>query len=203
MIIDIEDIQNILLAKKIKLNSCLHLGAFKNEDLNLYDKICIREEDIIHIDAQPEIVDIPKFTSNLNIFNAFISDEDNKNIIFNNLDKLYYSSILEFDKNSIQSPQNVFNNKILQKSITIDTFFNKNNLDASKYDFWYFNIKGAELLALKGAINSIKYAKVLYLYINSGLIYKIDEFLVKYNFKRILTKITPHKWGEAIYILNK
>jgi len=202
MIIDIEDIQNVLLAKKIKLNSCLHLGAFKNEDLNLY-KICIREEDIIHIDAQPEIVDIPKCRYNLNIFNAFISDEDNMNIIFNNLDNLHYSNILEYDKNSIQSPQNVFNNKILQKSITIDTFFNKNNLDASKYDFWYFNIKGSELLALKGATNSIKYAKVLYLYINSGLIYEIDDFLFKYNFKRILTKITPHKWGEAIYILNQ
>jgi hypothetical protein len=203
MIIDIEDIQNILLAKKIKLNSCLHLGAFKNEDLSLYNKICIREEDVIHIDVHPKIVDIPKITSNLNIFNAFISDEDNKNIIFNNFNNLHYSNILDYDKNSIQYSQNVFNNKILQKSITIDTFFNKNNLDASKYDFWYFNIKGTELLALKGGINSIKYAKVLYLYINSGLIYEIDDFLVKYNFKRILTNMTPYKWGEAIYILNK
>ena len=64
-------------------------------------------------------------------------------------------------------------------------------------------------MALKGAIQSIKYAKVLYLEVNKdelykkcGLITEIDDFLSKYNFKRVSTKWTRHGWGDAIYILN-
>ena len=64
-------------------------------------------------------------------------------------------------------------------------------------------------MALKGAIQSIKYAKVLYLEVNKdelykkcGLITEIDAFLSKYNFKRVLTNMTRHGWGDAIYILN-
>ena len=64
-------------------------------------------------------------------------------------------------------------------------------------------------MALKGATNSIKYAKAIYLevnekelYINCGLIKDIDLFLSDYNFKRVLTNITKHGWGDALYILD-
>ena len=52
-------------------------------------------------------------------------------------------------------------------------------------------------MALKGAIQSIKYAEAIYLevnekelYRNCGLINEIDTFLSRHNFKRVLTKIT-------------
>ena len=64
-------------------------------------------------------------------------------------------------------------------------------------------------MALKGATQSIKYAKVLYLevnekelYKNCGLITDIDIFLSQYNFKRVLTNMTSHGWGDALYILD-
>jgi hypothetical protein len=64
-------------------------------------------------------------------------------------------------------------------------------------------------MALKGAIQSIKYAKVLYLevnekelYKNCGLITDIDNFLSQYHFKRVLTNITQYGWGDALYILD-
>jgi hypothetical protein len=62
-------------------------------------------------------------------------------------------------------------------------------------------------MALKGSINSIKYAKVLYLevnekelYKNCGLIHEIDAFLEEYKFKRNVTIMTPYGWGDALYI---
>ena len=105
--------------------------------------------------------------------------------------------------------RSVYVDKIQQKSITIDTFFERNSIDASKYNFWNFDIQGAELMALKGSTKSIKHAKVLYLevnekelYKNCGLIHEIDDFLSQYNFKRVLTNITSHGWGDALYILD-
>ena len=80
--------------------------------------------------------------------------------------------------------------RYLKKSITVDTFFERNNLDTSIYNFWNFDIQGAELLALKGATKSIKYAKAIYLEVNEKELYKdcaliddIDIFLSQYNFK--------------------
>jgi hypothetical protein len=62
-------------------------------------------------------------------------------------------------------------------------------------------------MALKGATQSIQYAKAIYLevnekelYKNCGLITEIDTFLSTYNFKRVLTNMTPHGWGDALYI---
>ncbi len=65
-------------------------------------------------------------------------------------------------------------------------------------------------MALKGAIKSIQHAKALYLEVNEKELYKgcglmpeIDEFLSQYNFKRVLTHMTHHGWGDALYVLDK
>ena len=116
---------------------------------------------------------------------------------------------MEFGTHSDEHPSVVYVDKLYQKSITIDTFFKRNNIDASKYDFWNMDIQGAELMALKGSTQSIKHVKVLYLEVNNkelykdcGLIFDIDVFLAKHNFTRVLTDMTRHGWGDALYILN-
>jgi hypothetical protein len=92
--------------------------------------------------------------------------------------------------------------EISHKSIILDTFFERNNIDASKYNFWRLDIKGTELLALEDAMKYIKHVKALYVGVNSAVITQLDDLLTPYNFKRYLTKITIDKWGEALYILD-
>ncbi len=92
--------------------------------------------------------------------------------------------------------------EISHKSITLDTLFERNNIDASKYNFWKLDIKGTELLALEGAMKSIKHLQALYVGVNSAVITQLDDLLTPYNFKRYLTKITIDKLGEALYILD-
>jgi hypothetical protein len=92
--------------------------------------------------------------------------------------------------------------QISHKSITLDTLFERNNIDASKYNFWKLDIKATELLALEGAMKSIKHLQALYVAVNSAVITQLDDLLTPYNFKRYLTKITIDKWGEALYILD-
>ena len=62
-------------------------------------------------------------------------------------------------------------------------------------------------MALRGATKSIQYAKAIYLEVNVNELYKncalideIDAFLAQYNFKRVLTNMTHHGWGDALYI---
>jgi len=136
-----------------------------------------------------------------------ITNEDNKEMSFNVSNNVQSSSIYEFGTHLQEHTWVHYVDKIIQKSITVDTFFKINNIDASKYNFWNFDIQGAELLALKGAINSIKYAKILYLEVNEKELYKncaligdIDNFLEEYHFRRVDTEMSVHGWGDAFYV---
>ena len=209
MIISSEEVIKMLLLNKINISGSFHIGAHNCEELPFYNKIGLIPEDVIWIDAIPSKVTEAINKGIPNVYNAVITDKDDKEIIFNVSNNIQSSSVLEFGTHSQLHPEVVYVDKIKQKSITIDTFFERNNIDSSKYNFWNFDIQGAELMALKGATQSIKYAKAIYLevsetelYKGGGLINDIDIFLSQYNFKRVLTTMTPYRWGDALYILD-
>jgi FkbM family methyltransferase len=209
MLISFEEIETILLLNKINITGSFHIGAHECEELQFYNKIGLNPEDIIWVEAIPSKVAEATNKGIPNVYNAIITDKNDEDIIFNISNNVQSSSVLEFGTHSQEHPDVVYVDKIKQKSITIDTFFERNNIDASKYNFWNFDIQGAELMALKGAVNSIKYAKAIYLEVNEkelykkcGLITDIDIFLSNYNFKRVLTNMTTHGWGDALYVLN-
>jgi FkbM family methyltransferase len=209
MLISFEKIVKILIENNIRIFGSFHIGAHECEEINFYNKLGLKLEDVVWIDAIASKVNEATQRGIPNVYNAVITDKDDEEIIFNVSNNVQSSSVLEFGTHSHEHPWVVYVNKINLKSITIDTFFERNNIDASKYNFWNFDIQGAELMALKGATQSIKYAKAIYLevnekelYINCGLITEIDTFLLQYNFKRVLTNITQHGWGDALYIIH-
>jgi FkbM family methyltransferase len=209
MLITFEEINKILLLKNIHITGSLHIGAHECEEINFYNQLGLKNKDIIWIDAIPSKVNEAINRGIPNVYNAVITDKDDEDVVFNISNNVQSSSVLEFGTHLQEHPWVLYVDKIEQKSITIDTFFERKNIDASKYDFWNFDIQGAELMALKGAIKSIKHAKALYLEVNEkelykkcGLINEIDTFLSEYNFKRVLTKMTVHGWGDALYILD-
>ena len=210
MLINLDVIKNVLINNNIIINGAFHVGAHECEELDFYKRhLALNPDDIIWIDAINSKVLEAQNKGIPNVYNAVITDTDDADIVFNISNNVQSSSVLDFGTHSQEHPEVIYIDKIQQKSITIDSFFSRNKLDSSKYDFWNFDIQGAELMALKGAVNSIKHAKALYLevnvkelYKNCGLIGEIDDFLSQYNFKRVLTQITQWGWGDALYIVN-
>jgi FkbM family methyltransferase len=207
MLISFDELHKMLLSKNINIIGSFHVGAHECEELDFYNTLGLKNENIIWIDAIPSKVQEATNRGIPNVYNAVITDKNDEDVIFNVSNNVQSSSVLEFGTHSEEHPCVVYVDKIHQKSITIDTFFERNNIDASKYNFWNFDIQGAELMALKGAMQSIKHAKAIYLevnekelYKNCGLISDIDNFLSQYNFKRVLTNMTSHGWGDALYI---
>lgn len=210
MLISCEEVKQILSSNNIDIRGCFHIGAHECEEINVYNRLGIKPEKIVWIDAIPSKVAEAKQRGIPNVYNAVITDKNDEEVIFNISNNVQSSSVLEFGTHSQEHPSVVYVDKIKQKSITIDTFFERNNLDSANYDFWNFDIQGAELMALQGGINSIKHVKALYLEVNErelykkcGLITDIDNFLSQYNFKRVVTRMTCHGWGDALYILDK
>jgi FkbM family methyltransferase len=209
MLISFAEINIILETNNINIIGGFHVGAHECEELDFYSQLGLKNEEIIWIDAIPAKV-IEAINRNIpNVYNAVITDCDDVDVIFNVSNNVQSSSVLELGTHAQEHPEVVYVDKIHLKSITVDSFFERNNVDASKYNFWNFDIQGAELMALKGATKSIQYAKAIYLEVNNrelykkcGLINDIDAFLSKYKFKRVLTHISQHGWGDALYIID-
>lgn len=210
MLISYYEICNVLFANQIQITGAFHVGAYECEEMDFYNILGLTPRNVVWIDAIPEKVEEAQNKGMLNVFHALVTDKDDDENIFNISNNGQSSSVLELGTHLQEHPHIYYENQILLKSITIDTFFKRTNMDVSKYNFWNFDIQGAELMALKGARESIPYAKAIYLevnekelYKNCGLIDEIDEFLLQYNFKRVLTNITQFGWGDALYIINK
>jgi len=207
MLITGNEVLEIISKYKIVVNGVFHIGAHECEELTFYNSLGLTNDDVIWIDALDSKVEDAKNRGIPNVYKCVITDKDDKEVSFNVSNNNQSSSVLEFGTHSTEHSWVVYVNKIAEKSITVDTFFNRNNIDCSKYNFWNFDIQGAELMALKGAVKSIQHANILYLEVNEkelykdcGLINEIDEFLQEYKFKRVLTNMTCHGWGDAIYI---
>ena len=207
MLINQNDIIQLLNRFKISIDGAFHIGAHDCEELSFYNSLGLTPEQVVWIDAIETKVEEARKRNIPNVYQAVITDQDDVDVTFHISNNIQSSSVLALGTHLQEHPGVYYTRDVQLKSITVDTFFEKNGLDASRYSFWNFDIQGAELLALKGATKSIPHAKALYLevnekelYQNCGLIGEIDEYLAKYDFIRVLTDICRHGWGDALYI---
>ena len=103
----------------------------------------------------------------------------------------------------------IYINKIKLKTLRLDTIYADNDISNNFANFLNIDIQGAELLALKGMGDLLDNFDYLYLEVNKEEVYKdcplvedIDEYLKKWNFKRVQTSWKWANWGDAFYIKN-
>ena len=188
----------------------LHIGAHMCEERVLYNSINIRDKDTLWIEAIGEIVAyVKKINENINIVQAVITDKDDEELSFMITNNKESSSIFNFGTHAIEHPHVFEIERRRLKSITLNTLFERNNIPHDRFDFINIDIQGAELKALKGAAHILPHIKAIYaevnekmLYEGTGLLPELDEYLATFNFKRVITNMTQHGWGDALYIKN-
>ncbi|MEW6065207.1 MAG: FkbM family methyltransferase [Bacillota bacterium] len=91
---------------------------------------------------------------------------------------------------------------------TLDRLITELELTPEDFNILNIDIQGAELKALKGAVNVLHFIEVINtevnfkeLYEGCALIHEIDEFLEEHGFERIETTCPFHpSWGDAFYV---
>jgi hypothetical protein len=73
MLLDINEIIKILYINRIYINGVFHIGAHECEELSMYEKLGIKNENIIWIDAMISKVNEAKNRGIQNIYNAVIN----------------------------------------------------------------------------------------------------------------------------------
>jgi FkbM family methyltransferase len=188
----------------------LHVGAHMCEERAFYNTINIGDNDILWIEAIGEIVGyVKKINENINIVQAVITDKDDEDVSFMITNNKQSSSILNFGTHTVEHPHIFEIERRNLKSITLNTLFERNNIPHDRYDFINIDIQGAELKALKGAERILPHIKAIYAEVNEKMLYEgavllpeLDEYLASFNFKRVITNMTRHGWGDALYIKN-
>jgi len=116
------------------------------------------------------------------------------------------SSILKPKLHLEQYSHIIFNNKEQVEMVKLDDYL-KNNCD---YNFINIDVQGYELEVFKGAektLNNIDYiiseVNRAELYENNVTVNDLDEYLEKFNFRRVETNWIGVTWGDALYIKEK
>jgi len=208
MLIPKERVKELLSKNNIQITGVLHIGAHDCEELSMYNYLNIPQHNIIWIDALADKVQSCQKRGILNVFHAVISDKDDETVSFMRTNNDQSSSILDFGTHAKHYGWCVEVGRIQMKTTTIDTFMKREGIkNPELYNFWNFDIQGAELLALKGGEESIKGVKAIYLEVNTEEVYKkcalieeIDSYLQVRGFKRIETSMTNEGWGDALYV---
>lgn len=191
----------------VNIRGVLHVGAHNCEELPFYrDDLSVDTGCIYWVDAIQFKADEARARGIPNVYQAVVTDKDDESVTFHVSNNIQSSSVLPLKTHAIEHPDVRYMTEFRTKSITLDTFFRKNKIDASALNLWNLDIQGAELLALKGAGESLKYADVLYLEVNEEELYEgcalldeLDAFLRDRGFVRVLTEMTRHGWGDAVY----
>ena len=205
MLIDFE-----YLCKKYSFvpTGIIHIGAHLMEERKIY--LSMGVDNIVWVEANPKLYNRIKNNNTSSkelFFNYVISNKNNEMCDFNITNNGQSSSILELDKHKIYHPDVYVTDKISIQSKTIDSLFESENIDASKYNFLNIDIQGAEYLAFLGASKTLEKIDYIYsevnedtLYKDCGLISDIDRLLSAYGFRRVETSMSSWEWGDAFYI---
>ena len=203
------------LIKKYSLDikGVIHLGASKGQEVAEY--VANGAENIILVEAIPSIyyqlVDNTKSYNNVICINECLSDNDGEEIEFNVANNEgQSSSILEFDQHTKEHPSVMFVDKLKLSTRRMDSILFERGIDMDNYNYLSIDLQGAELMALKGMGVCLRNIDYIYCEVSDRPMYKdqpligdIDSFLECFGFERKEVWMTPHGWGDAIYIKKK
>jgi FkbM family methyltransferase len=201
------DLEYLIKKYNIVFNGILHVGAHECEEIDYYEKYIDRNK-ILWIEAmEDKVLLCKKRYNNILIENAVISDKE-EIIKFNISNNGQSSSFLELNLCKKYHPEIYYTKSYYTKTKLLKNIIKNYNIN---YNFINLDIQGAELKALKSMENYLNMIDYIYTEVNEDYIYsdcalinEIDEYLHKFNFKRVETEwYNDCKWGDAFYIKNK
>jgi FkbM family methyltransferase len=199
MIIDLEqEVQRY----RLSLRHALHVGAHHGEEDALYRRLGIEP---IYVEANPEA---------FAVLRQALPDRECHPVAIADREGIADFHVTSFDQSSSLLPlkkhlkiyPGIVERCLIQvPCTTIDALLGprRNQIDLINMD-----IQGAELLALRGASQTLPHVKCLVtevnraeLYEGCGLMHDLDNALRPFGFRRVRSSFPyHHSWGDAFYV---
>ncbi len=204
------DLKNLCLQNSVTPRGIIHVGAYDGKDIKLYQTLDISK--VLFIEANPTIFErlktnIAPTSVEVQAVNYAISNQNGKvKLYVNSMGKS--SSIFPLKHYRDIYPNIKETHQLTVESKTLDTLLEELDLSPTDFNILNLDIQGAELLALEGATNLLKYIDAVYTKVNYEELYegcalaeKVDEFLAQTGFGRVAVAKPFHpSWGDAFYV---
>ena len=191
----------------------LHVGAHTGEEAASYAQH--GAEKVIWFEANESLAPalqshLTQFAMQQQIVGAALWDSDTT-LVFKITNNLQSSSFFDLEDHAKLYPNITVAEERSIRAHRLDTLLDAtpSEIIFSEFEFINIDTQGAELAILKGMGNYLYQAsvKAIYLEVNKRELYKgiplvqeIDAFLLKHQFFRVKTIMTPEGWGDAIYL---
>jgi len=207
------DLTTLLKKYDLTLKGVIHGGAHQCEEMDVYRKNGLTENEVLWFEANPALVrDMNKKNDRLRIFNFALHSTSDRTLQFQVTNNYQSSSLLALKTHAKHYPGIKVKETIQVKTITLEDFFkrdlaNDGGKDHTAYNLLNLDIQGSELEAVKGFGDLIQDMEMLYLEVNKeelyqgcALVYDLDDYLMLKGFTRLDTKWVPQGWGDAFYL---
>jgi FkbM family methyltransferase len=201
------DLESSIKKYGIKVNGILQIGAHYGQEFTTYKNLGI--DNIVFFEPLPETFKVLK--NNIGD-KAILHETALGNIVGEiemNVESVNHgqsSSILVPQLHLTQYPSIVFNQKVKVSINKLDNFLNY----SKNHNFIVIDVQGYELEVFKGGEEYLKYVDAIISEVNRDEVYtdcakidEIDEFLLRYDFKRVETNWVGGTWGDALYVNKK
>ncbi|MEG4212273.1 FkbM family methyltransferase [Microcoleus sp. S13_B4] len=203
------DLQKLCQQYSIPPRGVLHIGAHEGQEMQEYQVMGV--EKVLFVEANPSVFERLKANiagiPNVWLANCAVSNQNGTvNLRVNSHDMS--SSILPLKLHKEIYPGMVEVNQVTVPSRTLDSLLQESGLNSSEFNLLVIDIQGAELLALQGAGETLKYIDAIStevnceeLYEGCALINQVDDYLKEYGFQRVAVATPSHpSWGDAFYV---
>ncbi|NET44321.1 FkbM family methyltransferase [Okeania sp. SIO2B3] len=204
------DLKNLCSQNQIFPRGIIHVGAYEGKDIKTYQALNISK--ILFIEANPTVFErlktnITEASIDVQAVNYAISNQNGKvKLYVNSMGKSSSILPLKFYRNIYPNIKET--HQLTVESKTLDTLLPELGLTPGDFNILNLDIQGAELLALQGATNLLKYIDAVYTKVNYEELYegcalaeKIDEFLAQNGFGKIAEATPFHpSWGDVFYV---
>lgn len=188
-----------------RITGILHVGGHLAEEHDDYAAQGVTN--VVWVEADPEKAKLIQNRYGQTTVAGVVGDEDGEEVTFHIANNGQSSSIYEFGTHLTAHPEVRYVGTEERVSDTLQTLLASAglNVEEEKLNFLNLDIQGAELKALRGLGDDLRFFDFIYaevnreeLYIGCARVEEIDEFLSDYD--RVQTEWTPFGWGDALYV---
>lgn len=198
------DLDEIVARYKITGIPVLHVGGHYGEEAELYERNGLR--DVTWVEANPET--IPVLRDHVEplghrVIQALLADRATALPFHITSNEGLSSSILELGTHRDEYPEVLVTRSITLRARTLDELCASEQV--AEFGLLVMDVEGAQLHVLKGATEELKHVDYICLEVNETPLYRgcalvtdIDAYLA--DFCRVETVMTPHAWGDALFV---
>ena len=202
------DLHRLCQEHDVEPRGVIHVGAHEGKEVAKYLEMGVRK--ILLIEANPTVY--KRLLGNIQgkphiqAVNCAITNKNGTvKLLVTSMDQS--SSLLPLKDHAEIYPGIKVQEEVTIEAMTLDTLLARLGLAPHEFNLLNIDIQGAELLALQGAADTLKYIEAINtevnfeeLYEGCALIDQLDDFLEQYGFSRIATATPYHaSWGDAFY----